>query len=133
MTTEDEWRDIWLEYRSFWHRYRLTEDRVRTVITAALELVPDTVRDPADRCADALKEFVLRAADRGVHADGDPLLTELWRAGRALETAGDQLGELNAPYYAVRLFGTAAEDLGPDVCRRLAELVGADRRELGTT
>jgi hypothetical protein len=112
---EDEWADVWAEYRSVFDRLGLDETRARAVV---LEVAgPDG--DP-DRVADALKEFAVRSSERGV--GDDHLRAELAYAGARL-TGGELL---EREVLAARLFGVAAEDLGADACERLAHLATLD-------
>lgn len=108
MSFDEEWPDVWSEYRRVFEALNLDEARAR----AAMDQT-----DP-DRSADALKEFIVRCQERGVPDDG--LIAELMVAVAKLR--GDGPGVQRAAR-AARLFGCASEDLGGTRTLHLAERV----------
>ena len=87
------WSDVWSEYRSVFTRLGLNEAGAKSTVCG-------WGVDP-DRLAEALKEFTIRAYERGVKPEN--LRVELlWALGRADRD----------PASAVSLFGTTAEVVG---------------------
>lgn len=115
---DDDWPDVWSEYQRFFGYFELNEAKAREIVT----LIAESMAQPdADRVADALKEFAVRAQARGVPVSG--LRAELAKIKGSLETS---IGGFNM---AARYFGTAAEDLGVAALRTLAALVVPGMRE----
>lgn len=117
MTTMDfteEWRDVWSEYRRFFEYFGMTELAACGVVCVVASRMD---RPDLDRVADALKEFTIRAQERGVPVGGLP---------HALRRASIDVGDgLDA---ASRLFGTATEDIGVPGILLLIELVAPRER-----
>ena len=113
----DDWPDVWSEYRRFFGYFELSEEKARAIVT----LVAEATNYGPGRVADALKEFVVRAQERGVPVSG--LRVELAKIKGSLTPS---LGGMTA---ATRHFGTAAEDLGITALRTLAALVAPSTRE----
>lgn len=109
----DDWADAWSEYRRIFDQYGLDEDQAHGAALAAMHAPgPGQHRRTVDRICDALKEFTVRAGERGLDL----------RAAIAYAVTRLSAGEpLERHTWATQWFGTAAEDLGPDVCQRLAE------------
>ncbi len=118
MSIKDDWPDVWSEYRQFFEYFALGEKKARAVVTLVAEGMAES---DIDRVADALKEFSIRAQERGVPVSG--LRAELAKIKGSLEPT---LGGMTV---AQRHFGTAAEDLGITALRTLAALVVPRERE----
>lgn len=102
----DEWPDVWAEYSLFYGRfYGITSEVVAASVT--LLVAQRMARPDLDRVAEALKEFAIRAQERGVPSSA---------VSRQLTSPRD-LTEAGA------LFGTPAEDLGLDALDLLVTLV----------
>lgn len=105
-TLLDDWSDVWSEYRKTYRQYGITHEAVALSVTS---LVADRMARPdLDKVADALKEHAILAQCRGVPA----------------VKVVDHLSSPRDMDHAVRLFGTAAEDLGLDALGLLVTLVG---------
>lgn len=105
-------KDVLTEYQWVCEQFSLTPE---VFWSAIVPLVQNSERDP-DRLADALKEFIVRTWDNGVH-DSSRLLIEDLRYART------QLGQQKPDTkltMAANLFGTAAEDLGAERIEQLA-------------
>lgn len=113
----DDWSDVWSECQRFFGYFELSEEKARAITT----LIAESTNYGPDRVSDALKEFAVRAQERGVPVSG--LRAELAKIKGSLETS---IGGFNV---AARNFGTAAEDLGVTALRTLAELVVPSVRE----
>ena len=109
-TLNEELADVWSEYRQFFARYYgITDERIaRSVV---LLVAKRMARPDVDRVAEALKEFAIRALERGI-AEGQ--VAERLEAGRDFTHAG-------------QLWGTPAEDLGLDALDLLVRLVRRPR------
>lgn len=112
-----DWSDVWSEYQRFFGHFALSEEKARAITT----LIAESTNYGPDRVADALKEFAVRAQERGVPVSG--LRIELSKIKGSLEIS---IGGFDM---AARNFGTAAEDLGVAALRTLAELVVLSVRE----
>ena len=126
LVVEGEWADVWSEYRRVvFDRLGMDERRARMVVERAVAAaVAARTRVDPDRVAEALKEFILRDEEGHVLAGRRGERTAADLLGCLLRVAND-LRMSWAPTvrhdYAVRKFGTAAEDLGADVVGVLAE------------
>lgn len=112
-----DWPDVWSEYRKFFACFGITDERVAAAV--CLLVAKRMPRPDIDRVAEALKEFTVRAWERGVPDDGVAL--ELARVKLSIEPRNH--GRV------AQLFGTPAEDLGIEALRLLAELVAPRERE----
>lgn len=119
MSIVADWPDVWLEYQKIFGHFGLTSEKAaaEVVFEAAARMPSPDV----DRVADALKEFAVRAQERGVPVSG--LRVELARVKGSLESTHGGM------HRAATLFGTAAEDLGIAALRLLAERVVPSERE----
>lgn len=105
-TLNEKLADVWSEYRQFFaHYYGITDERVAHSVV--LLVSKRMARPDVDRVAEALKEFAIRAQERGV---AESQVAGRLEAGRDLTHAG-------------QLWGTAAEDLGLDALDLLVRLV----------
>ena len=109
-TLMDGWPDIWSEYQLFYGRfYEITNEAVAASVTL---LVAQRMPQPdMDRVAEALKEFAIRAQERGVVSSR---VSATLRRPATLDEA-------------TSLFGTPAEDLGLDALDLLVTLVAPRR------
>lgn len=114
-----DWPDVWSEYRKFFACFGITDERVAAAV--CLLVAKRMPRPDIDRVAEALKEFAVRAWERGVPDDGVAL--ELARVKLSIEPS------IAGMTRSVTLFGTPAEDLGIEALRLLAELVAPRERE----
>lgn len=111
------WADLWAEYRPTFEKFGIeNEDTARGVLDTALRM-----RKAPERMAAALKEFAIRAVDKGVPDESSALLDTL----RAVTEELRSRDPLTAISIAARAFGTASEDLGVYACAVLGRNVVA--------
>lgn len=111
MARTSEMADVLSEYRSVYTALGMTAEEFEQL----LDYVPG---DP-DQLADAVKEFQVRAWERGIKNDRKSMCREFGRTA-ALLSVGDTN---NQHYTAATLFGVRAEDLGVGACMTLAALI----------
>lgn len=119
MSIVGDWPDVWAEYQKLFGYFGLTDEKAAARVT--FEVAARMPSPDVDRVADALKEFAVRAQERGVPVGS--LRVELAKVKGSIEPTRGGL------HRAATLFGTAAEDLGIAALRLLAELVVPSERE----
>lgn len=120
MSIVDQWPDVWSEYQKFFGYFDVHDEDQAAMITFT---VAWSMTQPSlDQAADAMKEFVIRAQERGVPIGG--LRIEMARIRLSLNP------DVGGMTVAQRNFGVAAEDVGIAGCRVLADLLAPRERKV---